>query len=68
MKTSLEKRLKDLGVEEIDCRGMFDPHLHEALMHVDAPGHQPGEIVEVLSRGYLFHDAVIRHAKVSVAK
>ena len=68
MQKNLHKRLVDLGVKEIDCSGAFDPQYHEALMHVDSQDHESGAIVQVLSKGYLLGDTVLRHAKVSVAK
>ena len=68
IKHNLERRLREIGVEDIDCTGSFDPNLHEALMHVDAPGHQSGEILEVFTRGYTFHGTVVRYAQVGVAQ
>ncbi len=68
MQQNLHKRLDELGVKEIDCSCGFDPNLHEALMHVESLGHESGAIVQVLSKGYLLGDEVLRHAKVSVAK
>lgn len=64
----LHKFLSDLSIEEIPASGQFNPQFHEALIHVDAPDKTTGEIVEVLSKGYKLGDAIIRHAKVSVAK
>lgn len=65
---NVTKIFVDLGVKEINCFGMFDPALHEALMQVDSTDHKQGEIVKILNKGYTFHDNVLRHAKVSVAK
>ena len=65
---NLQKILTDLQVSEIDCSGAFDPHSHEALMHIDSEKHESGQIVEVINKGYLFNGEVLRHAKVSVAK
>jgi len=62
------KTLTDIGVTPIDCSGDFDPSRHEALVHVDSPDHKTGEIIEVLTPGYLFKDTVLRFAQVSVAK
>lgn len=63
-----EKIVKDLGIAEIDCSGKFNPDLHEALIEVDSPDHTSGDIVTVISKGYMFQAQVLRHAKVSVAK
>lgn len=63
-----QKMLADLGVEEISTSGMFDPELHEGLMQEEVADKQSGEIVKTFSKGYRFKGAVIKHAKVSVAK
>ena len=63
-----QKILSNLDVKEIDCRGEFNPNFHEALMQVDSDEHKTGEVVQVLSKGYMLKDEVVRHAKVSVAK
>ena len=45
----------------------FDPYNHEVLIHEenDKPDNS---IVEVLQKGYILNDKVIRHAKVKIAK
>lgn len=64
----LAKMLIDSGVREIDCSIPFDPHYHEAIVHVTVPEKKSGDIVEVLQKGYLFNDVVLRPARVSVAQ
>lgn len=59
--------LTSAGVKEVPCE-MFDPALHEALMHVDSDKHESGAVVTVMEKGYMFGDRVLRPAKVSVAK
>jgi molecular chaperone GrpE len=65
---NIQKKLQELEIEEIITTGKFDPELHEAMMHVDSPSHQSGDIVHVLSKGYTFKGKVLQYAKVSVAK
>lgn len=65
---NFKKTLDDLSVEEVDCQSGFDPNLHEALVQVDSKEHKTGDIVQVLNKGYIFKEQVIRYAKVSVAK
>ena len=65
---NMHKALTDLGVSEVSCDGPFDPHKHEALMQTASEDHESGQIVQVLNKGYEYKDAVIRHAKVSVAQ
>ncbi len=65
----INKFLHTHGVREIDCSGEFNPHIHEALMHVADAHKKSGEIVAVLQKGYqLSNGAIIRPAKVSVAQ
>lgn len=65
---SLYKLLDKYHVREIKEVQTFDPTLHEAVMHVDAPDHESGTIVHVLQKGFMLNDVVLRPAKVSVAK
>ncbi len=62
------KILDQAGVKEIPAQQTFDPELHEAVAHVDAPGHESGSIVEILQKGYRFKNEILRPARVSVAK
>ena len=60
--------LEDAGVKEIEAMGaQFDPEVHNAVMHVDDDQYGENEIVEVLQKGYTYHDSVIRHSMVKVA-
>ncbi len=58
--------LKQKGLTSIKCEGNFDPYKHEVLMKVKSSKPE-GTILEVLQRGYMFKDKVIRHAKIKVA-
>ena len=62
MDASLEK----MGVEEIETK-VFDPNLHNAVMHVDDEAYGEGEIVDVFQKGYRKGDKIIRYAMVKVA-
>lgn len=63
-----KKMLQKYGVEEITQVTTFDPHLHEAIMSVPAEGKEPGTIVQVFQKGYMFKGAVLRPAQVSVVQ
>ncbi|HSC24820.1 MAG TPA: nucleotide exchange factor GrpE [Candidatus Babeliales bacterium] len=65
---SLEKLLDKFGVQEITDFSVFNPKYHEALVQVESDKHVSGDIVQVLQKGYIMHDKVIRPATVSVAK
>ena len=62
-------QLKNIGVTPIGEKGeIFDPNLHEAIMHVEDEAFKEGEIVEVFQKGYLYKDdQVIRAAVVKTA-
>ena len=63
---ALKKLLEKYGVTEMKTIEHFDPTMHEAIMQVETPDHKPGDIVQVLQKGYLFKGNVLRPAKVSV--
>lgn len=63
-----KKVLSKYGVAPIADAIEFDPMLHEAVMEVESPDHQPGTIVQVVQKGYQLQGQVIRPAKVTVAK
>jgi len=46
----------------------FDPHRHQAMAAVEAPGAAPNSIVAVVLKGYSLHDRIVRPALVTVAK
>src|SRR6185503_19374521 len=52
----------------IPADGPFDPHVHEALMATPVEGVEPGDVVQVVQRGYRIGDAVLRPARVVVAE
>ncbi len=65
----LYEMLKEHGVKPIEAEGkIFDPHCHEALMQVENKDLPEHTIVEVLQKGYLIHERVLRTAKVKVSK
>lgn len=66
--TQLKETLEKLGLEEIVALGSeFNPHIHEAVMHVEDDNYGEKQIIEVLRKGYKLGDKVIRHAMVKVA-
>ena len=64
----LLKSLEDLGVSEIQALGKeFDPNLHNAVMHIDDEELGDNVVAEVLQKGYMYKDSVVRHSMVKVA-
>ncbi|OQY28835.1 MAG: nucleotide exchange factor GrpE [Candidatus Cloacimonetes bacterium 4572_55] len=56
------------GVKEMEVSGEpFDPDLHEAMMQVDSDQAE-NRVVDVVQKGYVIYDRVLRHARVTVAK
>jgi molecular chaperone GrpE len=54
------------GLAEIETSGVFDPHVHEALL--SQPSDQDvGSVLEVVQKGYRLGDRVLRPARVVVA-
>jgi len=45
----------------------FDPHLHQAISVVPAPGQEPNTVVGLLQKGYTIADRVLRPALVTVS-
>jgi molecular chaperone GrpE len=64
---SLRKALEKEGLVEIEADGAFDPHVHEAILAQPREDAKAGAVVEVVQRGYLLGDRVIRPARVIVA-
>lgn len=58
------------GVEPMDSEGKeFDSEIHEAITQIPAPSKKlVGKIVDVLEKGYILNEKVIRYAKVVVGK
>jgi molecular chaperone GrpE len=63
----LKKILDQFGVKAMDVKGNFNADLHEAITQVPVQDEsQKGKIVDVVEKGYLLNDKVIRFAKVVV--
>ena len=65
---SFNEIFSKMDVKEIEAMGkQFDPNLHYAVMHVEDEAYGENEVVEVLQKGYICGDKVIRYAMVKVA-
>ena len=60
------KALADAGVEEIETE-VFDPKLHDAVMHVEDESLPENSVAQVFRKGYRLGETVIRPATVKVA-
>lgn len=68
MYQSFMKILEKHGVVAMDSYESFDPNFHEAIMQVESDVHESGQIVDVLAKGFMVKNRVLRPAKVSVAQ
>ena len=61
--------LKKEGVEEIDCLNKdFDPNFEQAIMQEKVEGVESNKVVEVLQKGYMLKDRVLRAAMVKTSE
>lgn len=65
IKNQIKKILERENVKEIDTKGSFNPDLHEAIETVEG---DEGKIVEVVQKGYLIEENLLRPAMVKVGK
>lgn len=65
--TSMISTLKNMGVTEIEALGKeFDPTKMEAIMTTNILEEEQNVVVEVMQKGYMYNDKVIRVAMVKV--
>ena len=65
---SFNENFTKMDVKEIEALGKtFDPNVHYAVMHIEDESYGENEVVEVLQKGYICGDKVIRYAMVKVA-
>jgi molecular chaperone GrpE len=65
----LQDAIKKEGVEPINAVGeAFDPHLHQAVMQVEAEDTDSGIVLEEFQKGYKLKDRVIRPTMVKVSQ
>ncbi|HET8608457.1 MAG TPA: nucleotide exchange factor GrpE [Burkholderiales bacterium] len=64
----LDAAFSRFNVTEIDPQGeKFDPHRHEAMTTIESDA-EPNTVINVLQKGYVLHDRVLRPALVTVAR
>jgi molecular chaperone GrpE len=60
--------LRRHGITPIDAEGKpFDPNLHHAVMQQPSADVPPNTVTQVLERGFMIHDRVLRPASVAVS-
>ena len=69
IKHKLDAILESEGVKLIETEGQaFDPRYHEAVTYEEMLGHDEGQIIGEVQRGYMLGERVLRPALVRVAK
>ncbi len=66
----LKKFLTQKGIKEIDAiKKDFNTDLHEAVTKIPAPNKKmKGKVVDVIEKGYVLHEKVIRFSKVVIGE
>jgi len=64
----LRRILAKYGIKEIECDSPFDPKIHEAFGVEFTDKAEPGTILQVHRKGYMYKDRVLRPAMVTVAR
>lgn len=65
----IKKALEEEGVSEIDALNEeYDPNFHQAIMTEKKEGLEPNKVIDVLQKGYMFKDRVIRPAIVKISE
>ncbi|PIV82196.1 nucleotide exchange factor GrpE [bacterium CG17_big_fil_post_rev_8_21_14_2_50_64_8] len=60
--------LRDVGVVPLEVLGTeFDPNFHEGVGQMPRDGVEPGQVIEVVQKGFLFKEQVLRPAKVIIS-
>ena len=66
----MHRALADLlareGLAEVQTAGRFDPHSQEALLSQPSE-EEEGTVIQVLQKGYLLEDRVLRPARVVIS-
>jgi molecular chaperone GrpE len=69
IKNQFHKALEDAGVSEIDALDEdFDPNFHQAIGTEKVEGKEANKVVEVLQKGYMYKDRLIRPAMVKISE
>ena len=62
-------QLAAVGVTPIEAVGKeFDPNYHNAVMQIESEEYEAGIVAQEFQKGYMYHDTVLRHSMVGVAK
>lgn len=67
--TGLVNALEKVEIKEIDCLNKeFDPNFMEAVLTAKVEGIPKSQVIEVLQKGYMYKDKLLRPAMVKVSE
>jgi molecular chaperone GrpE len=65
----LDRAFDKHGLTKIEAlNAKFDPNLHQAVVQIEDPDAEPGQVVQEMQVGYTLNDRLLRPAMVGVAK
>lgn len=65
----LESAMEKFNIQPVDPQGEpFNPELHQAMSMVESPDKDPNTVINVMQKGYLLNDRLIRPAMVIVSR
>ena len=68
VQSQLLDMLKRHGITPIEALGQpFDPNLHQAVMQQPSAEQPPNTVLQVLEKGFMIHDRILRPARVVVS-
>jgi molecular chaperone GrpE len=65
----LDRAFDKHGLVKIEAlNAPFDPNIHQAVVQIDSPESEPGQVVQEMQIGYTLNDRLLRPAMVGVSK
>ena len=69
LKTKIERFLEARNIDSFGAEGeVLDPEIHNAMLIQKDEKKEDNTVLSVFEKGYIYHDKVIRHAKVVINK
>ncbi len=63
-----EAAIEKFGIKGVHPHGeVFNPEHHQAMTMIDSPEHEPNMIIDVMQKGYLLNERLVRPAMVVVS-
>ena len=63
-----ETAVEKFGIKSVHPHGdVFNPEHHQAMTMIDSPEHAPNTVIDVMQKGYLLNDRLVRPAMVVVS-